>query len=172
MARECTPRRRLLPVSASRVSPRFTLDHSEGHTMTTSTTDVTRLASALQALAKGLPNPWDESTDFFREFVAPLPSSTALDVASFRAVLDVGARYEIDLSGADDILTQLGGADSPFGADFAGSFNQLGTVMRATLSDLSLAFARGKGVTRVRVWLFGRTADGTLVGLRSVSTET
>jgi hypothetical protein len=44
--------------------------------------------------------------------------------------------------------------------------------MRVTLADLSLAFARGKGVVRVRVWLFGRTADGTLVGLRSISTET
>jgi hypothetical protein len=44
--------------------------------------------------------------------------------------------------------------------------------MRATLRELSLAFARGKGVIRVRVWLFGRSADGTLVGLRSISTET
>jgi hypothetical protein len=44
--------------------------------------------------------------------------------------------------------------------------------MGATLRDLSLAFARGKGVVRVRVWLFGRTDDGTLVGLCSTSTET
>ncbi|HKW08787.1 MAG TPA: hypothetical protein VJO33_00320 [Gemmatimonadaceae bacterium] len=45
-------------------------------------------------------------------------------------------------------------------------------MIRATLTDRSLAFARAKGVTRVRVWLFGRTADGTIVGLRSESTET
>jgi hypothetical protein len=44
--------------------------------------------------------------------------------------------------------------------------------MRAVLDDRSLAFARGKGVIRVRVWLFGRTSEGTLVGLRSIGTET
>ena len=44
--------------------------------------------------------------------------------------------------------------------------------MRATLDNRSIAFARGNGVVRVRVWLFGRTEDGTLVGLRSISTET
>jgi hypothetical protein len=27
-------------------------------------------------------------------------------------------------------------------------------------------------VVRVRMWLFGRTDDGTVVGLRSMSTET
>jgi hypothetical protein len=51
-------------------------------------------------------------------------------------------------------------------------FGKLDDVMRATLTDRSLAFARGKGVVRGRVWLFGRSGDGTLVGLRSISTET
>jgi hypothetical protein len=139
---------------------------------TTADSQAARLAGALQALAKGLPNPWDESTDFFHEFVAPLPASTALDADSFRAALRIGARYEIDLSPADDKLTTLGDSADNLGKDIAGGFRQLGVVMRGTLTDRSLAFARAKGVTRVRVWLFGRNAEGTIVGLRSESTET
>ena len=66
-----------------------------------------RLAGALQALAKGLPNPWDESTDFFHDFVVPLPASTKLDAESFRSALHIGSRYEIDLSRADDRSSAL-----------------------------------------------------------------
>jgi hypothetical protein len=131
-----------------------------------------RLARALQALAKGLPNPWDESTDFFRQFTASMPAKTKLDAESFRAALRIGARYELDFSPADNILAKLGKDVASQGRDGADGFAQLRTVMRSTLKDLQLVFARGKGVVRVRVWLFGRTHDGTLVGLRSESTET
>jgi hypothetical protein len=131
-----------------------------------------RLAHALQALASGLPNPWDESTDYFHRFAAVMPSSTKLDAESFRTALDIGARYEIALSPADQKLTAMANAEADWGKDIAGGFRQLGVVMRGTLTDLSIAYARGKGVVRVRVWLFGRTADGTIVGLRSMSTET
>jgi hypothetical protein len=48
----------------------------------------------------------------------------------------------------------------------------LHTVMSATLTDISTAFARGANVVRVRMWLFGRMKGGWLVGLRSESTET
>jgi hypothetical protein len=135
-------------------------------------TQAERLAHALQALAHGLPNPWDESSDVFAQFTAPMPLATKLEPESFRAALDVGARYEIDLSPAADILAALGDAEADWGKDIAGGFKQLATVMGATLTDVSRAFARGKGVVRVRVWLFGRAEDGTLVGLRSTSTET
>ena len=131
-----------------------------------------RLAGALHALARGLPNPWDESTDYFHRFVAVMPAGTALDPESLRQALGVGARYRIALSPADDRLSRLADAEDDWGADIAGGFRQLHAVMRATLRDRSVAFARGNGVVRVRVWLFGRTDDGTLVGLRSMSTET
>jgi hypothetical protein len=129
-----------------------------------------RLAGALQALAKGLPNPWDESTDYFHSFAAAMPADTELTADSLRQALGVGARYHIDLSSADSRLKRITEAD--WGADIAGGFRQLHEVMRATLDDHSIAFARANGVVRVRVWLFGRTEDGTLVGLRSISTET
>ncbi len=138
----------------------------------TSPAQATRLAAALGALAHGLPNPWDESTDYFHRFTAVMPAKTQLDAESFRSALGIGARYQIALSPADDRLTQLGNAGDTWGEDIAGGFRQLGTVMRATLGEISIAFARGEGVVRVRVWLFGRTEDGTLVGLRSISTET
>lgn len=135
-------------------------------------TQAKRLEAALVALARGLPNPWDESTDYFHGFLAAMPVRTALGAESLRAALGIGARYQIDLSSAGEVLAKLGKATAEWGDDIAGGFRQLATVMGATLRDLSLAFARGKGVIRVRVWLFGRTEDGTLVGLRSISTET
>jgi hypothetical protein len=130
-----------------------------------------RLAAALSALARGLPNPWDESTDYFHPFTAALAAKTKLDAAALRGALRIGARYDIKISPADGILRELGASDADWGADIAGGFRQLGQVMRATLGELSLAFARGNGVVRVRVWLFGRM-DGAIVGLRSISTET
>ena len=129
-----------------------------------------RLARALQALADGLPNPWDESTDYFRGFAVPLPAATVLDPDAFRGALGIGARYQIDLTPAEDRLAQLD--DAGWGDDIAGGFRQLAQVMRTTLRELTLAHARGAGVVRVRIWLFGRAADGALVGLRSISTET
>jgi hypothetical protein len=131
-----------------------------------------RLAQALQALAHGLPNPWDESTDYFHQFAAAMPATRKLDAESFRIALNVGARYTIDLSPADEALARITDPATGSSEDITEGFRQLAVVMRATLTDLSLAFARGKGVVRVRVWLFGRAADGTLVGLRSISTET
>jgi hypothetical protein len=132
-----------------------------------------RLEAALVALARGLPNPWGESTDdYFHGFHAAMPAGTALGTESLRTALGIGTRYQIELSPASEVLAKLGKATAARGDDVAGGFRQLATVMGATLRDLSLAFARGKGVVRVRCWLFGRTSDGTLVGLRSVGTET
>src|SRR5262245_498555 len=97
-----------------------------------------RLAGALQALANGLPNPWDESTDYFHRFAAVLPAATKLSSENFRGALRVGARYEIDLSPADDELEGLAAAEADWGADIADGFRQLHAVMRATLTDVSL----------------------------------
>jgi hypothetical protein len=131
-----------------------------------------RLAAALEALARGLPNPWDESNDRFRSFVAAFPASTKLDADTLRSALRIGPRYRIDLSPGGPALSELANAERRFGKDIAAGFGQLATVLRATLTELSLAFARGTGVSRVRVWLFGRTSDGALVGLHSIGTET
>ena len=52
-----------------------------------------RLAAALQALAHGLPNPWDESTDYFHRFVAAMPAGTELSPESLRIVGQVTSYY-------------------------------------------------------------------------------
>jgi len=131
-----------------------------------------RLAGALAALAHGLPNPWDESTDYFHAFFAPMPAGTRLDAAAFKKVMGIGARYQVDLAPARDMLDALAGAGADWGEDIADGFGLLAKVMTATLTELSVVFVRGKGVVRVRVFLFGRDASGALVGLRSMSTET
>ena len=74
------------------------------------------------------------------------------------------------MSSADNFFTNAGDEDN-WGEDARG-FQLLEKVMRATLTDPSVAFARADGVVRVRMWLFGRTEDGWLVGLRSTITET
>jgi hypothetical protein len=130
-----------------------------------------KLAKALAALARELPNPADESTDFFRSFVAPMPPDSRLDAGTFQQALKIGGRYKVALSSADALLSGAGDPDNS-GEEIAQGFRLLEKVMRATLSELSVAFARAKGVVRVRMWLFGRSDDGTLVGLRSTSTET
>jgi hypothetical protein len=130
-----------------------------------------KLARALAALARDLPNPADESTDFFRPFVAPMPPDSRLDAGTFQRALKIGVRYTIALSPADALLARAGDPDNS-GKEIAEGFRLLEKVMRATLSELSVAFARGEGIVRVRMWLFGRSEDGALVGLRSISTET
>jgi hypothetical protein len=130
-----------------------------------------RLATSFQALADGLPNPWDESTDYFAAFAAALPACAPLDAEAFARAVGVVAPLHIELSPAGAKLTALGNAQASWGDEIAGKFRALGQAMSA-LGELSLAHARGDGVVRVRVWLFGRSADGALVGLHSISTET
>ena len=130
-----------------------------------------KLAKALHALASDLSNPADESSDSFYPFVASLSPDIKLDAAVFHRALKIGSRYKIDLSSADDLLSGAEDADNS-GEETAEGFRLLEKVMRATLSDLSVAFARGNNVVRVRMWLFGRSEDGSLVGLRSMTTET
>lgn len=165
------PKRRRIPAAADR---QIRARGNRKATRRASSKDgeqASRLAAALQALMHGLSNPWDESTDYFHGFTAAMPAGTALGAESLRKALGIGARYVIDLSSADDALRELGDAKE-WCEETAGAFRQLTAVMHATLGDVSLAFARGKGVVRVRVWLFGRTETGMLVGLRSMSTET
>jgi hypothetical protein len=148
--------------SAELLAPRFEANVSP---------EAIRLATSFQALADKLPNPWDESTDYFVAFAAGLPAETPLDAASFRAALGIAARYQIDLSPADAKLRAVG-AQASWGDEIAAGFRALAQAMTAALGELWLAHARGDGVIRVRMWLFGRGADGTLIGLHSISTET
>jgi hypothetical protein len=127
-----------------------------------------RLAHALSVLAQTLPNPWDESTDYFTPFSAEMPDSEPMTVESLGHALAVGPKFHLDLDGVD--LAQTG---ADYGDPVAAQgFSVLGAVMNATLTNLTRVTARAPGVVRVRTWVIGRLAGGWLVGLRTESTET
>jgi hypothetical protein len=49
-----------------------------------------RLSGALQAPARGLPDPWDESTGVAHGLTAAMPVRTRLDAGTFRQALGSG----------------------------------------------------------------------------------
>ena len=126
-----------------------------------------RLALAFNVIASNLSNPWDESTDRFLPFHAPLADDVALDAQGLRAALRVGAKFHLDVLEPD-----LGEVADNWGGDDAVDYRLLDAVMRASLTDLKLVFARGDNVVRVRTWLLGRLPGQGLVGLRTETTET
>jgi hypothetical protein len=126
-----------------------------------------RLASAFNLIARDLPNPWDESTDRFYPFHAALADDVALDEQGLRVPLGISARFHLDVFDPDLIEV----ADN-WGGDYADGYRLLDAVMRASLTDLKLVFARADNVVRVRTWLLGRLPGKGLVGLRTESTET
>lgn len=128
----------------------------------------TRLAHALSAIAQTLPNPWDESTDYFVPFAAEIAASKPTNAESIRQALDIGGHFHLDLASVD-----LTAAGANFGDDIlARGFALVDVVMKATLTDITRVRAWAPGATRVRTWVLGRFAKGWLVGLRTESTET
>jgi hypothetical protein len=128
----------------------------------------TRLAHALSAIAQTLPNPWDESTDYFVPFSAELDISKPTNAKNLRQALGVGGHFQLDLASVDLTATGANSGDDTLAKGFA----LLDVVMKATLSDITRVTARAPGATRVRTWVLGRFANGWLVGLRTESTET
>ena len=127
-----------------------------------------RLAHAIGSIAQTLPNPWDESTDYFTPFSAEIDASKPMDADSLRRALHVGVHYQLDLASADLTATGANLSDDNLATGFA----LLDVVMKSTLTDITRVTARAPGVTRVRTWVLGRFAQGWLVGLRTESTET
>jgi hypothetical protein len=124
-----------------------------------------KIAKALAVMSSDLPNPFDESTDYFRPFSAPFAVDSPINETTLRAALKIGARYHLDISD----LENLG---EGYGEPEESSFRVLQSVMNATLAETKLVFARAPGVVRVRTWILGRVASGGLAGLRSETTET
>jgi len=126
-----------------------------------------RLAHALSVIAETLPNPWDESTDYFTPFSAPLPDDQPLDPETLRTALAIGERYHVELAAAD-----LASVADEWEGEAGQGYRTLDAVMQAALTDVTRVFARGPDVVRVRTWLLGRFTGGWLVGLRTETTET
>jgi hypothetical protein len=126
-----------------------------------------RLARALNLIALDLCNPWDESTDCFHSFHAPLADDVPLDAQGLRTPLGIGKAFHLDVCDADLAQAADNAAD-----DAAAGLRLLDAVMRAALTDVKLVFARRDNVVRVRTWLLGRLPGQGLVGLRTETTET
>ena len=126
-----------------------------------------RLAHAFSVIAETLPNPWDESADYFTPFSAPLADDQPLTEATLRTALEIGVRFTIHSDPANLLVIA-----ECFDDAGAAGFRTLDAMMKATLTDVRRVFARAPGVVRVRTWLLGRMAGGWLVGLRTETTET
>ena len=130
-----------------------------------------RLARSLSAAASGLPNVFDESTDFFHPFwVQPAPGAgETLTPAAFGLAAGIDPHYHVDSRNAEDLFDAAKEYGDP---NVEAGYALVRTLMGATLSNLTVAFARKSGVVRVRMWLFGQLDGGALVGLKSEVTET
>jgi hypothetical protein len=128
------------------------------------------LSKAFQALASDI-YLLSESDYGYKAFAAAMPKETELDEESFRAALKIGSRYEINMDSADGFFEQNKDTDNRE-ADTVAAYTLLEKVMRDTLSDLRTVYVRGENVVNVRFFLFGRTDDGSLAGLKSTSIET
>jgi hypothetical protein len=126
-----------------------------------------RLAHALSVIAESLPNPWDESDDYFSPFSAELADAQPLNADTLRAALQIGAHYHLDIDAPDFASV----ADN-WDGEAAQGFRLLDAALKATLTDVTRIFARAPGVVRVRTWVIGRLSGGWLVGLRTETTET
>jgi len=124
-----------------------------------------RLAHALSQITEGVPNPWDESDDYFTPFYVPFDDTTTVNAETLRSALKVGKRYRLDI--AEPNLIEVADNWGDGGADY----RLLDAILKATLTELMIVRARGDGVVRVRTWLLGRF-KGWLVGLKTTSTET
>ncbi|QSQ22733.1 hypothetical protein JY651_47845 [Pyxidicoccus parkwayensis] len=126
------------------------------------------LARAFSALMDDQFNPMSESDDVFTPFSADLAATEPINADTLRAALGIGSRYRLDLESGDFFFDRApDDAPGPYSV-----FMLLQGMMEAVLTDLTLLFVRGEGVVRVRTFLFGRLPDGTLVGLRTTTTET
>jgi hypothetical protein len=128
-----------------------------------------RLSRAFAALAEGLT--YTSESDYpYRSFNAVLqaPDFTS---ESFRNAVRIGRRFTIDMEPADEFFRY--NQDPTNGAPEAiSAYALLEQVMTSTLTDIRRIRVRGVNVVKVRVYIVGRLADGSLAGLRSVSIET
>jgi hypothetical protein len=131
---------------------------------------VVNLSKAFQALASDI-YLVSESDYGYKTFAVAMPKETKLDEESFRAALKIGSRYKIDMDSADGFFEQYKDASNNE-AETVAAYTLLEKVMRDTLSDLKTVYVRGANVVNVRFFLFGRTDDGSIAGLKSNAIET
>jgi hypothetical protein len=114
-----------------------------------------------------------ESDMPFEPFAAAFGVDRRLTASTFRDALGFEATRTVDISPASSFFEQVAAIAQENGDRRAEQvFATLELVMRRSLGSLRRAFVRGEGVVEVPFFLFGRLANGPLVGLRSLAIET
>jgi hypothetical protein len=128
-----------------------------------------RLSLALATLVVGQ-TLTSESDVPFEPFTAAFDVGTKVTATSFKAALGFDpSRHVVFGSAASFFEAAAASTDDPGTQQV---FAVVEHVMRRSLRGLTQVHVRGDGIVEVPFFLFGRLADGPLVGLSSIAIET
>jgi nuclease A inhibitor-like protein len=132
-----------------------------------------RLAHALSALVADEPNWWSESLQpgDWDPFHAPLDPATPLTAESFRACAREAASRTISARPFGDYLDYVLGPAN-LGEPSVSTWRAFQQIAELVLSDRTIFSVGENELTRVRTYLLGRIADGSVVGIHAVTVET
>jgi nuclease A inhibitor-like protein len=133
-----------------------------------------RLSHALSSLVAGEPNWWSESLTpgDWDPFTAPLDPSTALTADSFRTCAGEAKSRAISSQPFDDYLDHVLDPGTGLDATSVSTWSAFRQISESLLTD-RIIFKVGEDQTvKVRTYLVGRVADGSVAGIHAVSVET
>jgi Nuclease A inhibitor-like protein len=133
-----------------------------------------RLSHALSALVAGEPNWWSESLEpgDWGPFHGTLDPATPLSAESFRACAGEAASRTISSRPFSDFLDYVLDPKTGLGEPSVSTWHAFKQITESLLTD-RIIFKVGEGeIVRVRTYLVGRIADGSVVGIRAVTVET
>lgn len=97
--------------------------------------------------------------------------SASLPKASLRAALNIPANVEIEIYTAQQALEMIS-TDEDTDAKDRYNYNQLKEVMLKDFTELRAIKVGAPDSGSLEIYLFGRTSDGRLVGLKTITVET
>jgi len=133
-----------------------------------------RLSHALSALVAGEPNWWSENLEpgDWGPFHGALDPATPLSAESFRACAGEASSRTISSRPFGDFLDYVLDPQTGLGEASVSVWQAFKDITEALLTD-RIVFKVGEGeIVRVRTYLVGRIADGSVVGIRAVTVET
>jgi hypothetical protein len=133
-----------------------------------------RLAHALSSLVAGEPNWWSESLNpgDWDPFHAVLDPGTELTPESFRACAGEAKHRTITSRAFDDFLDYVLDPATGLGEPSVSTWSAFRQISAALLGG-RVIFEVGDGeIVKVRTYLVGRVADGSVVGIHAVTVAT
>jgi hypothetical protein len=133
-----------------------------------------RLSHALSALVAGEPNWWSESLEpgDWGPFHGALDPATPLTAESFRACAGEASSRTISSRPLGDFLDYVLDPWTGLGEPSVSTWNAFKQITESLLTD-RIIFKVGEGeIVRMRTYLVGRVADGSVAGIRAVTVQT